>query len=209
LPVFQLLDRCAAGKRPVVKSDLGSPQYPIDWQSPRAEPAPKPKSAMQSAVSSITSVCCSSKRRQPKSNAAAPQSREGVFLSPYAHLVPDECKNARFLCVLPSTARAPWDTESSYVALIHENIQFFDLLIYSGCRSSNATESAVQSIVVLMTSTGEQGYGPRLELARVLTEKHGCMCILPMAPFYASRKPAGQRKHYINDGTHFRSPTFL
>jgi hypothetical protein len=53
-----------------------------------------------------------------------------------------------------------------------------------------------------MTGTGEQSYGPRLDLARILSQQHGCMCILPMAPFYGSRSPADQRMHYINDGTH-------
>jgi hypothetical protein len=106
--------------------------------------------------------------------------REGTARSPCADVLRDEAvSTVRVLCVTDAEAALPWEAEAE---------------------ASPAAAPKPSTLVVLLPATGEQGYGERIAIAKRLIRgappSSPVTCFLLMAPYYASRRPAGQRGHY-------------
>jgi len=71
-------------------------------------------------------------------------------------------------------------------------------------RTLTTTESSVEgdespkAVIILLTSTGEQGSGPRVAVAKELARRLGFFSVVPTAPLYGRRRPKGQKRHYIS-----------
>lgn len=114
---------------------------------------------------------------------------EGRATSPLASLLPAGVDTMRFMyvsdarCACPLVAAEQCASDSS--------------------RSPALLGTAPAAIILLLPATGEQGYGQRLSLSRKLIAAGSAAgrraaCLLLMAPFYAARRPPGQRGHYVN-----------
>lgn len=105
--------------------------------------------------------------------------REAFALSPLASQLSPEAQGLRVLYVTSSLARTPWD-------------------LASDCDAAAQARPLPSSIIVLMPATGEQGYRDRVAEARALIARSPTplAALILMAPYYAARRPRGQRAHY-------------
>jgi hypothetical protein len=115
--------------------------------------------------------------------------REASARSPLAALLDGGAERMQLLYVADERAARPWEVAASRGQLSS-----------SAAAAASATASAAPPavIAVVLPATGEQGYRDRLEVARTLISRAAqpTAVLILMAPYYASRKPAGQRGHF-------------
>lgn len=109
--------------------------------------------------------------------------REGFAQSPLATFLQPGSERLQFLYVCGKSSTGPWESEK---------------LKKPSSKMSSAPSP--NRIVIILPSTGEQGYTDRIEVARSLISKdERTACLIVMAPYYAERKPTSgppQRSFY-------------
>ena len=103
----------------------------------------------------------------------------------------------RLLYVGDARAAAPWDEAAGSAAASSAGRGGSGS---SGGSGSGASPPAPppEAVVVMLPATGEQGYRERVALARALVARAArpVAVIILMAPYYAARRPSGQRGHF-------------
>jgi hypothetical protein len=94
--------------------------------------------------------------------------QQGVFTSPCSLLLPEESKLARFHLVTP----------------VNQN--------------NEQHQGQEQTYVIMLPATGEMGKSARLAMAKQLAHQYGWSSIIVTAPYYAARRPKGQRLFFLN-----------
>lgn len=114
--------------------------------------------------------------RSSKGSAGGLRTRTATAVSPAASVLASGApQTMQVMYVDDGLSAAPWDTDADAAA-------------------------PPARVVLLLPATGEQGFAGRLAVARALlarSTRGSVACVLLMAPYYAQRKPEGQRGAFV------------
>ena len=177
----RLLERLRAGR---CAAELDAPLALEGAAEDLGAPPPPPR-----APGGSCGACGCGRGRRAAPPLRAVVMREASARSPLAALLDGGAERMQLLYVADERAARPWEGAASRGQLS---------AAAAAAASATATAAPPAGIAVVLPATGEQGYRDRLEVARTLISRAAqpTAVLILMAPYYASRKPAGQRGHF-------------
>eukprot|EP00549_Striatella_unipunctata_P008278 CAMPEP_0118710724 /NCGR_PEP_ID=MMETSP0800-20121206/23586_1 /TAXON_ID=210618 ORGANISM="Striatella unipunctata, Strain CCMP2910" /NCGR_SAMPLE_ID=MMETSP0800 /ASSEMBLY_ACC=CAM_ASM_000638 /LENGTH=444 /DNA_ID=CAMNT_0006615029 /DNA_START=96 /DNA_END=1430 /DNA_ORIENTATION=- len=126
--------------------------------------------------------------------------KQGRFLSPIAHVLPDEAKYCSFVFVEPVVSACRRQQQESETSKYHNNERCKNN--NNKNRNNNNDSPHPATIVIILPGTGEADISSRLQIAQTLAEKHGYASVLPDVMFLGDRCPPDQESFFVQNVEH-------